>query len=129
MTIRNLDALFKPKSIALFGASTTRGSLGAILAENLTVAGFKGDVFAVSPKHEKIKDLRAYPDVASLPQPVDLGVICTPSDSVPAIVAALGKLGARAAVVITAGLGEGREAHGIEHDRRRLRRHAGLPGQ
>jgi acetyltransferase len=114
MTIRNLDALFKPKSIALIGASATPGSLGAILAENLSAAGFKGDVFSVNPKYEKIGDLRVYPDVTSLPHPVDLGVICTPSDSVPGIVGALGNLGARAAMVITAGFGEGPRAHGAE---------------
>jgi acyl-CoA synthetase (NDP forming) len=45
MTIRNLDALFKPKSIALIGASTTAGSLGALLVGNLSAAGFRGDVF------------------------------------------------------------------------------------
>ncbi|MCG6862368.1 MAG: CoA-binding protein [Chromatiaceae bacterium] len=115
MTIRNLDALFKPKSIALIGASTTAGSLGALLVGNLSAAGFRGDVFLVNPKYEKIGDLRSYPDIASLPQPVDLGVIYTPSDSVPGIVAALGELGARAAaVVITAGFGEGQEAHGLK---------------
>jgi acetyltransferase len=117
MTIRNLDALFKPKSIALIGASTTPGSLGAILADNLSAAGFKGDVFPVNPKYEKVGDRKAYPDVGSLPHPVDLGVICTPSDSVPGIVGALGKSGARAAVVITAGFGEGREANGVEHQK------------
>ena len=96
MPLRNLDALFKPKSIALVGASTRPGTIGAILAENLLAAAFKGEVLLVNPKYRRIRDREVYPDVARLPHPVDLGVICTPSDVVPGIVAALAKLGARA---------------------------------
>ena len=73
MTIRNLEAVFKPKSIALIGASDKPGSIGAILAENLLAAGFKGEVMPVNPKYGKIRGLKTYPDVASLPQAVDLG--------------------------------------------------------
>lgn len=114
MPLRNLDALFKPKSIALIGASDKPGSIGAILAKNLLAGGFKGEVMPVNPRYEKIGDRAAYPDVSSLPHPVDLGVICTPSDTVPGIVGALQELGARAALVITAGFGEGHEASGVE---------------
>ena len=114
MTIRNLDALFKPRSIALIGASDKPGSIGAILGDNLLAAGFKGDLLQVNPKYKKIAGRKVFPDVASLPQPVDLGVICTPADTVSGIIGALGTLGARAAVVITAGFGERHEAGGIE---------------
>ena len=113
MTIRNLDALFKPKSIALVGASDKPGSIGAILAENLLTAGFQGKVIPINPGHEQILGLKTYPDAASLPQTVDLGVICTPADAVPGIVDALAARGARGVVVITAGFGEGRDARGI----------------
>jgi len=113
MTIRNLDALFKPESIALVGASDKPGSIGAILAENLLTAGFQGEVFPINPGHDEIRGLRSYPDAASLPHAVDLGVISTPADAVPGIVDGLAARGARGAVVITAGFGEGREARGI----------------
>jgi len=127
MTIRNLDALFKPTSIALIGASDEPGSIGAVLANNLFAAGFKGPVIPVNPKHKEIAGRKVFPDVASLPQPVDLGVVCTPADAVPGIIGALGTLGARAALVITAGFGERHEARGIE-----LQQHlkkAAKPGQ
>lgn len=114
MTIRNLDALFKPKSIALIGASNKPASIGAVLANNLFSAGFKGPVMPVNPKHKKIAGRKVFPDVAGLPEPVDLGVICTPAAAVPGIVGALGRLGARAALVITAGFGERQEARGLE---------------
>jgi len=114
MAIRNLDALFKPKSIALIGASEKPGSIGAILAENLLTAGFRGEVLPVNPKHEEIRGLKTYPDVASLPHVVDLGVICTPPQVVPEIMEALAARGVRGAVVITAGFGERHEARGVK---------------
>jgi acetyltransferase len=60
MTIRNLDFLFKPKSVALIGASKRPGSLGAVVARNPLRSGF--DV-PVSPKHGAIERVLTYPDV------------------------------------------------------------------
>lgn len=109
MSIRNLDHLFRPKSVALVGASEREGSVGAALARNLLNGGFQGPVLPVNPKHARISGLQAYPDVASLPQAPDLAVISTPPSVVPSIVADLGTRGTRAAVVISAGFGEGVE--------------------
>jgi acetyltransferase len=114
MPIRNLDALFRPESIALIGASTKPGSIGAILARNLLDGRLRSEVVLVNPKYRKIGDRDVYPDVASLPRAVELGVICTPAETVPGIVGALGKLGARAALIISAGFGEGRDARGAQ---------------
>ncbi len=114
MTINNLDALFKPRSVALIGASNRRGSIGAMLARNLLGAGYQGAVMPVNPKHRQIARHRAWPDIASLPEAPDLGVICTPASAVPEIIEQLGARGARAAVVITAGFGERRASGGAE---------------
>jgi len=114
MSIRNLEAVFKPKSIALIGASDRPGSIGAILAGNLLAAGFKGEIMPVNPRHREIRGLRTYPDVASLPQAVDLAVICTPAGAVPEIIDALATRGVKGALIITAGFGEGHEAQGIK---------------
>ncbi len=114
MTVHNLDALFKPRAIALVGASDKPGSIGAILIGNLRASGYRGDIFPVNPKYPRIAGRRSFPDVAAIPQPVDLGVICTPADVVPGVVAGLGVKGARAAVVITAGFGERHEAKGLQ---------------
>jgi len=112
MSVRNLEFLFKPKSIALIGASKKALSVGAVLAHNLFSAGFVGPVMPVNPRHRKIKGVRTYPDVASLPEAPDLAVIATPPGSVPGIIAELGERGTKAAVVITAGFGEIAEGQG-----------------
>jgi acetyltransferase len=106
MSIRNLQYLFKPKSLALVGASKKPSSVGAVLARNLFDAGFDGPIMPVNPKYSAIEGVLTYPDVASLPVTPDLGVISTPPETVPGIVAELGARGTRAAVIITAGFGE-----------------------
>ncbi|HEV2303497.1 MAG TPA: CoA-binding protein, partial [Stellaceae bacterium] len=106
MSVRNLDKLFGPRSIALVGATPRRGSVGAVLARNLRRAGFAGPVMPVNPHHKRIGGVEVFPDVASLPVAPDLAVISTPPQSVPGLIAELGAGGTRAAVVITAGFGE-----------------------
>lgn len=112
MTIRNLDALFAPKSIALIGASNRLGSVGAVLARNLYGAGFAGPIMSVNPHERAIRSSLNYHAVADLPQSPDLGVIATPPAAVPELIAELGARGCRAAIVITAGFGEGARAEG-----------------
>ena len=107
MTVRNLNFMFNPSAVALVGASQRPGSIGAVLARNLVSAGFKGDIFPVNPKYKTIEGLPAYPDVDNLPTVPGLAVIATPPDSVPGLIEELGRRGTRAAVVITAGFGEG----------------------
>ncbi len=75
MSIRNLDHLLKPKSIALIGASRTASSVGAVLAKNLFQGGFDGPILPVNPKHRFIQGVWTYHDVESLPLSPDLVVI------------------------------------------------------
>jgi len=103
MTVRNLQYLFKPKSIAVIGASDIPGSLGAVLMDNLLKGGFSGSIMPVNPRHRVIKGVETFHDIAALPAPPDLAVIATPPQKVPELAAELGKQGTRAAVVITAG--------------------------
>ena len=112
MSLRNLDRLFKPQSIALIGASKRAGSVGSVVAQNLFHAGFAGPVLPVHPEHRAIEGVLTYNSVDTLPVAPDLAVIATPPDSVPGLVAELGQRGTRAAVVITAGFGEGGESEG-----------------
>jgi acetyltransferase len=112
MTIRNLDNLHKPTSVALIGASTRPGSVGAVLARNLFGAGFSGPVMPVNPKYVAVEGVLAYKDVASLPLTPDLAIIATPPRSVPGLIGELGARGTKAAVIITAGFKEGGNAHG-----------------
>jgi acetyltransferase len=107
MTVRNLDRLFKPESVALIGASDRPRSPGAVIAHNLRSAGFAGPIMLVNPQHAEIEGERCYPDVASLPATPDLAVVATPPETAPGLIAALGERGTRAAIVISAGFREG----------------------
>ena len=106
MTIRNLDSIFKPGSIALIGASDRPHSVGSVTAQNLLNGGFSGPIWFVNPRPQNIEGITVYPDVASLPGAPDLAVICTPAATVPGLIAELGARGTKGAVVITAGFGE-----------------------
>ncbi len=104
MTIRNLDALLAPRSVALVGASPEPATIGSILAAKLQSGGFEGPVRFMNPRHETIGGTPCYRTIAALPEVPDLAVIATPPATVPGIVKELGDKGTRAAVVITAGL-------------------------
>ncbi|HXP04895.1 MAG TPA: bifunctional acetate--CoA ligase family protein/GNAT family N-acetyltransferase [Stellaceae bacterium] len=115
MSIRNLDELFHPRSVALIGATDRAGSVGAVVMRNLRRAGLHGELMLVSPHHQMLDGMQAYPDVASLPQIPDMAVIVTPPSTVPGLIAELGARGTRAAVVITAGFGElGADGHALQ---------------
>jgi len=104
MTIRNLDHLLAPKSVALIGASIEEGSVGLITARNLVRGGFRGPVWLVNPKYREIEGHPCHPSIAALPDAPQLGVVATPPHTVPGIIGELGGRGTRAAVVITAGV-------------------------
>ena len=112
MTTRNFDALFHPKTIALIGASNRPNSVGAVLARNLQAGGFDGPILAVNPHETAIGSTLSYPSVAALPMAPDLAVLATPPAAIPGLIAELGARGCRAAVVVTAGFGEGGRAAG-----------------
>jgi len=105
MSVRNLEHLFRPRSIALVGASAEAGSFGARLAENLIGQGFKGSIMPVGGAGT-IEGLPTYDGVEELPAAPDLAVIASPAENVPAIVDALGRRGTRSAVVIPPGFAE-----------------------
>jgi acetyltransferase len=105
MTVRNLDAVFAPSSVAVIGASERPGSLGRIVTENLR-RDFDKPLFLVNPKHRRLFDMDVCPDVERLPEAPDLAVIVTPPRTVPKLVQQLGNKGTRAACVITAGFGQ-----------------------
>ena len=104
MSIRNLDSLFDPASVAVFGASARPGSVGATVWANLRRGGFAGPLYALNPKHREIDGERVYARVADLPEVPELALICTPAATVPGLVAELAQRGTRAAIVLTAGL-------------------------
>ncbi len=101
-----LTTLFEPRSIGIVGASETPGSVGATLVRNIVDGGFKGKLFLVNPRHETVFGQRAYDTVESIPHRLDLAVICTQAETVPAIIETCGRAGTRNAIVISGGFAE-----------------------
>jgi acetyltransferase len=114
MSIRNLDKMFHPRSVAVIGATDKPKSVGLALMTNLLHAGFSGPILPVNPRASAVHGIMAYKDVASLPVTPDLAVIATPPDTVPALIAELAGRGTRAAVILTAGFAEGEAKVGKE---------------
>ena len=104
MSIRNLDFLFDPCSVAVFGASMRSGSVGATVWKNLTRSDYKGALYAVNPKYKEITGHTVVARACELPLIPDLAVICTPAETVVRVIEELAALGTRAAVVLTAGM-------------------------
>ena len=107
------ENLFRPKCIAIVGASAKRGVARNTLVRIIVKHGFKGDIYPVSPTNSEIEGFKAYSSVEDLPAVPDLALIITPADTVPEIVAACGAKGIRAAIVFSAGFEEvdsGKEA-------------------
>ncbi|MBC8119161.1 MAG: bifunctional acetate--CoA ligase family protein/GNAT family N-acetyltransferase [Burkholderiaceae bacterium] len=104
MSIRHLDRLLEPKSVVVVGASDRVGSVGATVWRNLRAGHFTGPIYAVNPKHATLEGVAAFARPADLPQAPDLAVLCTPPATVSGLIEELGRLGTRAAIVMTAGL-------------------------
>ncbi len=101
-----LDVIFKPRSIAVVGATETAGSVGRTLMTNLLSSPFGGTVYPVNPKRPAVLGVRAYKNIADLPEVPDLVVVVTPSKFVPGIIGEAADVGVRGAVVISAGFKE-----------------------
>lgn len=112
MTIRHLDRLFRPKSIAVIGASPDAHAIGYLVLSNILRAGFSGPILPVNPKYGTVAGLECFSDVASLPEAPDLAIICTPPPTVPGLIGELGRRGTKAAAVFTAGLNHGQAESG-----------------
>ncbi|MFM0730238.1 GNAT family N-acetyltransferase [Paraburkholderia sediminicola] len=100
MTVRNLDALFRPKSVAVIGASERPGSTGAMVWARVLEGGFNGPVWPVNPKYETLGGYAVIRDAGDLPEAPTVAVICTPPDTWPGIIHKLGGLGTRAAIIV-----------------------------
>ncbi|MCW3059746.1 MAG: GCN5-related N-acetyltransferase, partial [Capsulimonas sp.] len=114
-----LDVFFKPKSVAVIGATETPGSVGRTILQNLISSPFGGTVFPINPKRNSILGIKAYPNIASAPDPVELAVIVTPAASVPDLIGECVAAGVKAAIIISAGFKE-TGPEGAELERRVL---------
>ncbi len=115
----SLDVIFRPRNIAVIGATENAGSVGRTLLWNLIASPFGGTVFPVNPKRPSVLGIKAYPAITAVPEKVDLAVIVTPAPTVPQIIDQCVDAGVKGAVIISAGFREA-GAGGIELEKQIL---------
>jgi acetyltransferase len=106
ISVENLDKVFKPKSIAVIGASNKIGTPGYNIFRNLIGSGYEGVVFPVHPSNESIQGVQAFKSVSKIPKPADLAIVATPAAVVPDVVEQCGKMNIKGIVIISAGFKE-----------------------
>ena len=101
-----LDAILKPRSIAVIGASRQADTIGYQILDNLVKSGFHGPIYPVNPNADSIHSIKAYPSVGAIPDPVELAVIVVRKQFVLGVAEECGRKGVKGLVVITAGFAE-----------------------
>lgn len=114
--IMRLDTLFSPKSIAIIGASTTVGTVGNSLTENLLKNGYAGKIYPVNPKTDILFDIPCYQNIAAIPHDIDVAIIIIPASAVPNALREAGEKGVRGAIIISSGFKETGDAGKLLED-------------
>jgi acetyltransferase len=110
-----LDAIFKPNSVAIIGASSTPGKVGYVLANNLIKSGYNKPIYLVNISGGEILGNKAYKSILDIPEEVELAVIAIPAKYVLDTVKECGEKGVKALIVISAGFKEtGKEGAELE---------------
>src|ERR1700681_4054823 len=113
-----MDALLRPRSIALVGASdTSRGGWAARIYDNLRLMDFPVPLYLVNPNRTEVWGRACYPTSAALPEPIDLALTVIPSEAIPATLDEAARHGLRCALVYAAQFGEGDDAEGAARGR------------
>ncbi|SER62952.1 Acyl-CoA synthetase (NDP forming) [Streptomyces sp. yr375] len=102
--VASLVPLLRPDAVAVVGAGRKAGSVGRAILHHLKAGRFTRRLFAVNPAATSILGVPSYPSVSALPRTPDLVVVAVPAAAVPATAEECGKAGARALLVVTAGL-------------------------
>ena len=125
--VYQLNAIFRPKSVAVIGASPTAGKLGYDITHNLIHAGFTGPIYPVNPKADQILGLAVYKQISDITPPPDLAVVIVPAKAVPGVIDQCGAAGVKSAVVVTGGFAEaGEEGAKLQEDLAHTARRYGL---
>ncbi len=103
---KGLEKLFRPRSVAVIGASRKHDSIGRVVLANLIADGFAGKVFPVNPNVDVLHSIKCYRSVTAIPDPVDVAVIAIPPDQVEPALKQCARKGVTGVVVITAGYKE-----------------------
>lgn len=125
--VHSLEPFFRPESIAILGASEDFVKISGRPLKFLLDKGYRGKVFPVNPKYEKVAGLPCYPTVTAIPEPVDLAIVAVPAAAVLEALDQCVAKGVRSAVVFSSGFGEmGEEGRALERRVAELARRAGL---
>ena len=128
MSVAKLDAIFKPQSVAVVGASTKPNTVGNDLLRNLVRDKFIGKIYPVNPKAEELHGLKVYPTLGDIPGNVDLAILVLPAQAILGIIGEAKAKGVKGLVCISAGFKEsGPEGAEREKELTRLVREAGIP--
>jgi len=120
-----LESVFKPKSVAIIGASRSPGKIGYEILRNIKEYGYKGKIYPVNPAADEILDIKCYHSVLDVPGTIDLAIISIPAKFVPPVIDQLAEKGIKAAVVISSGFSEVGNKE-LEEDLIRRARRAGI---
>jgi acetate---CoA ligase (ADP-forming) len=101
-----LEAFFRPRSIAIVGASADPDRIGGLPVRFLRSAGFQGRVYPVNPQRREVQGLPAFPSLRDLPEVPELIVVAVPGEQAVSTVRVGADLGSRAAIVFSAGFAE-----------------------
>jgi len=122
-----IQRMLHPRAVAIIGASADLAKVNGRPLKHLIDKGYTGRILPVNPKYREIAGLACYPDIASLPDHVDVAVVAVPAGEVVASIEALGARGVPAAVVFSSGFGEmGAAGHQLEQRLRAAARQAGV---
>lgn len=102
----SLRRAYRPRSVALIGASERVDSLPALALTHLLDSGFDGPIYPVNPRYQTLSGLQCYPSLAAVPGPVDLALVLVPAVHTVEIVAECARAGVGAAVLFAAGFAE-----------------------
>jgi acyl-CoA synthetase (NDP forming) len=101
-----MNAIFKPKAVAVIGASDNPGKLGSHVMRSLIEGKYPGKIFPVNPGKNEILGIKTYPSLLQIPESVDLSIIVLPAESVPKTLRECKEKGVKGIVLITAGFKE-----------------------
>ena len=101
-----LDAIFKPRNVAVIGATDRPRSVGHTVMVNLSKGTLEQKIFPVNLKRETVSGLKAYHKIKDVPEPVDLAIIATPAYTVPRVVRECVAVGVKGAIILSAGFRE-----------------------
>ena len=125
--VEQLDYIFKPKSIAVIGASNDFSKWGGRVLSQALDSDFRGRIYAVNPRGGEIQDLKAYKDVRDIPDEVEMAIFTVPAATMPAVMKSCVEKGVKGGYMISAGFAEtGEEGRKLEEETIRIARAGGL---